>query len=122
VLEGAYQSPAQRANQPPPVQGGFPEPPEDLSEAEAVLWERFPRAPWIGETDVLAVRAAVSVFAMILAAGPAEDAKDREALSKLWGRLMGILATLGYTPADRSRMQIPSGGSDDEDKWAGLLN
>lgn len=122
VLEGAYQSPAQRANQPPPVQGGFPEAPDNLTEMEAKLWATFPRPAWIGETDVLAVRAAVAVFAMILEAGPAADAKDREALSKLWGRLMGILATLGLTPADRSKMQVPPRDDDAEDRWAGLLN
>lgn len=121
VLEGKFIPPAERDHPPPSVVGGFPEAPEDLSEQEAKLWATFPKPVWIGETDVLAVRAAVSVFAMILAAGPAADAKDREALSKLWGRLMGILATLGLTPADRSKMQIPAGSADDEAGWKELL-
>lgn len=121
-LEGAYEPPAKRANRPPAVIGGFPAAPEDLTETEAALWATFPKPPWIGESDVLAVRAAVTVYAMILTAGPATEAREREAVSKLWGRLMTVLGSLGLTPADRSRMQVPPGDDGAEDKWDGLLN
>jgi hypothetical protein len=106
------------------VVGGFPLPPADLSAAEAALWATFPHPAWIGETDAVAVRAAVVTYARILAMQPAAregDPKTVEQESKLWGRLMGMLAVLGLTPADRSKMQV-SERSASEDKWAGLLS
>jgi hypothetical protein len=124
ALEGTYIPPAKRAAPPPAVVGGFPAPPDDLSEAEAKLWATFPKPAWIGETDVVAVRAAVSIYARILQVQPAArlgELRDIEQESKLWGRLMSVLASLGLTPADRSKMQIPSTG-DTGDKWEGLLN
>jgi hypothetical protein len=122
VLEGAFRK--DRDGAAPAVVGGFPDPPEDLSEAEAALWETFPKPPWIGETDAIVVHAAVATYTRVLALQPLAREGDQKAVdqeSKLWGRLMGILAVLGLTPADRSKMQIPVSNSEDEEKWAALL-
>ena len=124
VLEGQFIPPAVRNNPPPAVVGGFPAPPDDLSEAEAKLWATFPKPGWIGETDALAVRAAVSIYARVLQVQPLArlgDPKDIDTEAKLWGRLMSILAALGLTPADRSKMQIPARDSEDEARWAKIL-
>ena len=125
VLEGTYIPPAKRLNRPPAVVGGVPAPPDDLDEAEAKLWATFPRPAWIGETDALAVRAAVAIYARLIALQPMArtgDPRTVEQESKLWGRLMSTLAVLGLTPADRSRMQVPATDSEAEDRWAELLN
>jgi hypothetical protein len=145
VLEGSFRK--DRHGGAPGVAEGFPAAPGCLSEAERKLWETFPRPAWIGQTDVLAVHAAVSVYERILrnqqaqqrteGAGsplsykftpsadgePNMEPKENPLITqeiKLWGRLMSILGTLGLTPADRTKMQAPK-GADVEDKWAGIL-
>ena len=124
VLEGQFIPPAVRNNPPPAVVGGFPAPPDDLSEAEARLWATFPKPGWIGETDVLAVRVAVTTYALLLQVLPRARDGESAAISQaatLSARLMAVLATLGLTPADRSKMQVPASSASD-DKWAGFLN
>ena len=145
VLEGTFDK--KRHGDAPKVQGGFPEAPGCLIAAERRLWETFPKPAWIGQTDVVAVHAAVSVYERILrnqaaqqrteGAGnplsykftpsadgePNMEPKENPLITqelKLWGRLMSILATLGLTPADRAKMQAPK-GEDVQDKWAGIL-
>jgi hypothetical protein len=145
VLEGSFRKDRDRGV--PPVIPGFPPPPEDLSEAERKLWDWFPKPPWIGQTDVAAVRGAVSTYELILRNHAAQRAtpeaghplafkytvdgdgnravevKENPLITqeiKLWGRLMSIIGTLGLTPADRAKM--PAGKSEPvEDKWAGIL-
>lgn len=144
VLEGTFRK--DRHGDAPGVVGGFPGAPEHLSEAERQLWQTFPKPGWIGETDALAVNAAVSVFERILRNQKAQQAteqagnpltfkysydsdgnqtvepKENPLITqelKLWGRLMSILATLGLTPSDRTKMAAPKVG-DVEDKWAAI--
>ena len=145
VLEGTFRK--DRHGGAPGVVTGFPEAPGCLSEAERQLWETFPKPAWIGQTDVVAVHAAVSIYERILRNQKAQQAtetagnpltlkytvdgdgnrtaepKENPLITqelKLWGRLMSVLATLGLTPADRAKMQAPK-GEDVEDKWAGIL-
>jgi hypothetical protein len=145
VLEGSFRK--DRHGGAPPVVPGFPDAPGSLSEAEAALWAWFPKPGWIGQTDVVAVHAAVSTYARILHNQAAQRATDDAGSPlcfkysydgdgnqrvepkenplitqeiKLWGRLMSILGTLGLTPADRAKMTMPK-GEDVEDKWAGIL-
>lgn len=145
VLEGRFR-PEDVAG--PPVQGGFPLPPEYLSEAEARLWARFPKPAWIGETDALAVHAAVSLYARILHNQAAQrataeagaplaykvsyDGDGNERLEpkpnplitqevQLWARLMSVLASLGMTPADRSKVQAPAPTDAEAETWASIL-
>lgn len=145
VLEGTFDK--KRHGGSPLVQGGFPDAPRCLSEAERALWESFPKPAWIGQTDVLAVHAAVSIYERILrnqkaqtkteSAGnplsykftpsadgePNMEPKENPLITqelKLWSKLMSVLATLGLTPADRAKMQTPK-GEDVADKWAGIL-
>jgi hypothetical protein len=145
VLEGTFRK--DRHAGAPGVVTGFPEAPGCLTDAEQKLWAWFPKPAWIGQTDVVAVHAAVSVYERILrnqaaqqrteSAGnplaykftpsadgePNMEPKENPLITqelKLWGRLMSILGTLGLTPSDRAKMQAPK--SDDvEDKWAGVL-
>ena len=146
VLEGRFRK--DRHGDAPPVVPGFPAAPQGLSEAEAELWAWFPKPSWIGQTDVLAVHAAVSVYERILrnqkaqrvtaTAGnplsykftpsadgePNMEPKENPLITqevKLWGRLMSILGTLGLTPADRAKMQAPKVDDKPENKWAGIL-
>jgi phage terminase small subunit len=145
VLEGRFDK--KTHGDPPPVVSGFPEPPACLNQAELELWRWFPKPGWIGKTDVAAVHAAVSVYALILrnqtaqratpTAGnpltfkftpsadgePNMEPKENPLITqeiKLWGRLMSILGTLGLTPADRAKMTAPK-ADDMDDKWAGIL-
>lgn len=145
MLEGSFRR--DRDGQTPAVQGGFPVAPDWLSEAEARLWAAFPRPAWIGETDVLAVNAAVSLFALILANQAAmREADAGKPLSykvshdgdgtallepkanplygqqiQLWGRLMAVLASLGLTPADRGKVSVAQATDEAADQWAALL-
>lgn len=146
IIEGSFRKDRDGAT--PPVQGGFPLPPSALSEAERLLWEQFPKPAWIGETDVLAVHAAVSLYALILqnqaamrataeAGSPltfkvSHDGDGTPMLEpkanplygqqvQLWGRLMAVLATLGLTPADRGKVSVPQVSDDAADQWAALL-
>src|SRR5688572_1197402 len=64
LLEGGFRQ--DRHGVPPAVVTGFPAAPDCLSEAELRLWQWFPKPAWIGQTDVAAVHAAVSVYALIL--------------------------------------------------------
>ena len=145
VLEGSFRK--DRHGAAPPVVPGFPQAPECLNEAEQKLWASFPKPGWIGQTDVVAVHAAVSVYERILRNQKAQQAtpeagnplaykfshdadgnqnvepKENPLITqelKLWGRLMSILGTLGLTPADRAKMTAPK-TEDVEDKWAGIL-
>lgn len=125
LLEGTFRK--DRARGEPPVVPGFPAAPGCLSEAERGLWETFPKPTWIGQTDVVAVHAAVSMYARVIGNQQAQRVADEDKTRvlvdqelKLWGRLMSILGTLGLTPADRSKMQAPK-SADVEDKWAGIL-
>jgi hypothetical protein len=145
VLEGTFRK--DRHAGAPQVVEGFPEAPGCLNEAERALWETFPKPAWIGQTDVVAVHAAVSIYERILrnqkaqqatakAGNPlaekhtidgdgnrAVEAKENPLITqelKLWGRLMSILGTLGLTPADRAKMTMPK-VNETEDKWAGIL-
>jgi hypothetical protein len=146
VLEGSFRK--DRDGNTPPVVGSFPVQPEGLSDPEAALWAQFPKPAWIGETDGVAVRAAVSIFARILrvqesmratpdAGNPltfkisfSTDGEERLEPKpnplytlelQLWGRLMSVLGSLGLTPADRGKMQAPKVDDSVEDKWAGIL-
>jgi hypothetical protein len=145
VLEGSFRK--DRHGAAPPVVAGFPVAPECLTVAERELWETFPKPAWIGQTDGMAVHAAVSVYERILrnqqAQAKTEDAgnpltvkytvdgdgnrtaepKENPLITqelKLWGRLMSILGTLGLTPADRAKMSTPK-EPEAVDKWAGIL-
>jgi phage terminase small subunit len=145
VIEGTFRK--DRHGTPPPVAEGFPAAPAHLSESERELWETFPKPAWVGQTDVLAVNAAVSIFERILrnqkaqqkteGAGnplsykftpsadgePNMEPKENPLITqelKLWGRLMSVLGTLGLTPADRAKMQAPKQEAV-ADKWAGIL-
>jgi hypothetical protein len=145
VLEGTFRK--DRHAGAPGVVTGFPEAPGCLTEAEQKLWAWFPKPAWIGQTDVVAVHAAVSVYERILRNQAAQSAtetagsplsikytmdgdgnksaepKENPLITqelKLWGRLMSILGTLGLTPSDRAKMQAPK-ADDVEDKWAGVL-
>jgi hypothetical protein len=145
VLEGTFRK--DRHAGAPGVVTGFPEAPGCLTDAEQKLWAWFPKPAWIGQTDVLAVHAAVSVYERILRNQKAQSAtetagsplsikytmdgdgnksaepKENPLITqelKLWGRLMSILGTLGLTPSDRAKMQAPK-ADDVEDKWAGVL-
>lgn len=106
--------------------GKFPEPPARLSELERQLWAELPRPIWVTESDVLAVTAAVSLYAKILEVREKNAAKWRIGLvaqeGQLWGRLLAVLASLGMTPADRSKVAPtrPDVTASD-DKWAGIL-
>jgi hypothetical protein len=122
--------------------------PCSLSEGERALWETFPKPTWIGETDVFAVNAAVSLFERILRNQAAQRATDSAGNPlafkytpsadgepnlepkenplitqelKLWRALMSVLGTLGLTPADRAKMTVQR-VDESEDKWAGLLS
>jgi hypothetical protein len=146
VIEGTFRK--DRDGDTPAVVGTFPVQPTDLSEAEAQLWATFPKPGWIGETDVVAVRAAVSIFARIMrcqeamratpdAGNPltykiSYSADGEERLEpkpnplftlelQLWGRLMSVLGTLGLTPADRGKVSVPKVDGEAVDKWAGIL-
>jgi phage terminase small subunit len=135
VLEGSFRK--DRHGGAPAVSGGFPKAPRHLSAAERRLWKAFPHPAWIGETDVVAVTAAVSTYARILKNHKAQHASEEAGAPlvgddghenplitqeiKLWGRLMSILGTLGLTPADRAKMQAPRVNETAEAKWAGLL-
>jgi hypothetical protein len=149
VLEGTFQQ--KRHGAAARVDGAFPPAPAHLSDAERLLWESFPKPGWIGETDGMAVNAAVSTFALILRNQRAmretdesdnplafktviteKDGQERMTVEakenplytqqmKLWARLMSVLATLGLTPADRAKMTAPKVDADAEDKWAGIL-
>jgi phage terminase small subunit len=145
VLEGTFRK--DRHGDSPAVVGGFPTNPDWLTEAEAKLWEWFPKPTWIGQTDVGAVNAAVSTYERILRNQAAQqktpeaghplsfkygyDADGNQTVEvkenplitqeiKLWGRLMSILGTLGLTPADRAKMTAPK-ASAVENKWEGIL-
>jgi hypothetical protein len=128
VLEGRFRQ--DRHGFPPKVVGGFPEPPEHLSESERKLWETFPRPVWIGETDVLAVTGAVGIYDRILANQRKQAAAEEAGGStlalvtqetQLWGRLMGFLASLGLTPGDRGKMTAPEHDAEADNQWAGIL-
>lgn len=146
VLEGSFRK--DRHGDAPPVVAGFPEAPACLMDAEKELWASFPKPAWIGQTDVLAVHAAVSTYERILRNQQAQMAtetaghplsfkyshdadgnqnvepKENPLITqeiKLWGRLMSILGTLGLTPADRAKMSTPKADAV-EDKWAGILS
>lgn len=146
VLEGTFRK--DRHGGSPSVVGIFPNTPPHLSEAEKQLWEAFPKPVWIGETDVVAVNAAVSLFERVLRVQRAQGAtpeagaplafrvthdgdgnerlepKENPLLTleiKLWGRLMTVLDTLGLTPSARTKMQAPKVNQDADDKWAGIL-
>lgn len=146
VIEGTFRR--DRDGGSPPVQGTFPAPPDWVSEAERQLWSWFPRPAWIGATDVLAVHAAVSLYALVLqnqaamratpdASAPlafkvTHDGDGNERLEpkanplygqqlQLWARLMGVLATLGLTPADRGKMHVPDVIDVEADPWTALL-
>jgi hypothetical protein len=145
VLEGSFRKGRDAGR--PPVVAGFPEAPVCLIEAERQLWASFPKPAWIGQTDVMAVHAAVSTYERILRNQKAQqktessgnplsykftpsadgepnmEPKENPLITqeiKLWGRLMSILGTLGLTPADRAKMSTPK-AEDVEDKWAGIL-
>ena len=145
VIEGTFRQ--DRHGDSPRVSGGFPSAPAHLLEAEKALWETFPRVPWIVESDVLAVNAAVSIYERILRNQKAQQAtetagnplaykftpsadgepnmepKENPLITqelKLWGRLMSVLASMGLTPADRAKMATPK-VDDADDKWAGIL-
>ena len=145
VLEGSFRK--DRHGDAPPVVAGFPDGPACLIAAERELWASFPKPAWIGQTDVLAVHAAVSTYERILRNQKAQQAtetaghplsfkyshdadgnqnvepKENPLITqeiKLWGRLMSILGTLGLTPADRAKMQAPK-VEESADKWAGIL-
>jgi hypothetical protein len=145
VLEGTFRK--DRAKGDAAVVPGFPVAPECLIEAERQLWATFPKPSWIGQTDVVAVHAAVSVYERILRNQKAQqktessgnplsykftpsadgepnmEPKENPLITqelKLWGRLMSILGTLGLTPADRAKMSTPKADAV-EDKWAGIL-
>ena len=146
VLEGRFRK--DRHGDAPPVVPGFPEAPACLTETQRELWSTFPKPTWIGQTDLLAVHGAVSVYDLILrnqkaqqktdTAGnplaykftpsadgePNMEPKENPLITqevKLWGRLMSILGTLGLTPADRAKMHAPKVDEKAEDKWAGIL-
>lgn len=145
VLEGNFRKDRHAGS--PAVVTGFPGAPECLTEAEQKLWASFPKPAWIGQTDVVAVHAAVSTYARILSNQKAQQAteqaghplaykfshdadgnqnvepKENPLITqeiKLWGRLMSILGTLGLTPSDRAKMQAPK-TEETADKWAGIL-
>jgi hypothetical protein len=145
VLEGTFNKKLHGGA--PKVEGGFPAAPGCLTEAEQALWAAFPKPAWIGQTDVVAVHAAVSIYERILRNQKAQQKTDSSGNPlaykftpsadgepnmepkenplitqelKLWGRLMSILGTLGLTPVDRMKMQAPK-GEDVADKWAGVL-
>lgn len=127
VLEGSFRK--DRHGGVPAVSGGFPAAPDCLSEAERALWAAFPRPAWIGNTDAIAVHAAVSLYANVrqLQRARLEYSGDGLPLgliaeeAKQWGRLMSVLGTLGLTPADRTKMQAPRADDNTDDKWAGIL-
>jgi hypothetical protein len=126
----------------------FPEAPEGLTADQQKLWNSFPRAPWIAETDGQAIHATVVTYDLLLQnqrartataeAGnmlaykfthdadgnervePKENPLVTQAL-KIVARLMACLATVGLTPSDRTKMQMPKVSEADEDKWAGIL-
>jgi hypothetical protein len=145
VLEGTFDKKIHGVA--PPVQGGYPDPPAELTEEERALWETFPKPAWIGQTDAKAVHGAVATYAAILRNHKAQqatpeashplsykytvnaagvevvEAKENPLITqeiKLWGRLMSILGTLGLTPADRAKMTAPK-ASAVENKWEGIL-
>jgi hypothetical protein len=122
VLEGSFRK--DRDGNTPLAVGTFPAQPADLSAAEAELWAQFPKPAWIGETDVIAVRAAVELYARVLDIRRAERETGEPAHDmalKVWGRLMSVLGSLGLTPADRGKMSAPKVDEATEDKWAGIL-
>jgi hypothetical protein len=122
VIEGRFRKDRDAAT--PPVVGGFPSQPADLTAAEAELWEAFPKPAWIGETDVIAVRAAVNLYARVLEIQRVEQETGEpahDAALKVWGRLMSALSALGLTPADRGKMHAPKPNSQEGDEWAKLL-
>src|SRR5688572_9978859 len=74
VLEGSFRK--DRHGDAPPVVPGFPAAPECLMEAERQLWASFPKPNWIGQTDVVAVHAAVSTYERILRNQKAQQATE----------------------------------------------
>jgi hypothetical protein len=146
IIEGTFRK--SRDGKAPIVDGSFPAAPEHLSASELQLWQQFPRVPWVVESDVIAVHGAVAIYDRILrnqraqqvtleAGNPlafkvAHDSDGGQTLEpkenplitqelKLWGRLMSILASLGLTPADRTKMAAPRVDGNTDDKWAGIL-
>ena len=111
-----------------PVTLGFPRAPRHLSEDERGLWKTFPRPVWITEGDLVAVEAAVCLYARVWAnrreqVGAEADRGLRlvDLEVKLWGRLITVLSSLGLTPADRSKMSVRKQDATTDDKWAGVL-
>jgi hypothetical protein len=78
----------------------------------------FPKPPWIGESDAVAVHAAVSLYAKVLQTQ--REGKSVSLEAQLWSRLLSVLGSLGLTPADRGKMTVPK-ANDQKDKWAGIL-
>ena len=130
LIEGTFQP--KRDGLAPRAEGGWPEPPAGITEAERGLWDALPKVPWIVASDQIAVHGAVAIYARIKsnhqeriaaeATGDLDAAArcvDREI--KLWQRLSSSLASLGLTPADRSKMHGPKVDEAHEDKWAGIL-
>ena len=146
VLEGGFRK--DRHGHEPAVVGGFPGAPEGLTASELALWQAFPKPGWIGETDCIAVRAAVTIYDRILRNQKAQQATEQASHPlaykfshdadgnqnvepkenplitqelKLWDSLMRKLETLGLTPASRGKMIAPKVDAAAEDKWAGIL-
>lgn len=130
VIEGTFQT--TRDGKAPRAAGGWPEPPDGVTDDERALWASLPRVPWIAESDRIAVHGAVAIYARIRAnhqeRAAAEAAGDHDTAGrcvdreiKLWQRLSSSLASLGLTPADRAKMQTGQPDANEGDEWAKLL-
>jgi hypothetical protein len=146
ILEGSFRK--DRQGHQPDVVGAFPAQPDGLTESEQALWQAFPKPNWIGETDAVAVRAAVTIYDRILRNQKAQQATEQASHPlaykfshdadgnqnvepkenplitqelKLWDSLMRKLETLGLTPSSRAKMTAPRVDETAEDKWAGIL-
>ena len=72
VLEGTFRK--DRHGGAPGVVTGVPEAPGCVTQTEQQLWATFPKPAWIGQTDVVAVHAAVSIYERILRNQQAQQA------------------------------------------------
>lgn len=102
---------ASRANEPKDLEE-LGRAPSHLTEAQQKIWREIvgsTQEGWLKRTDRIAVEACVRLTEQ-LRAGTISN-QGMSVLSTL-------LAKLGFTPSDRSKVQIPTKPKEDNDPWA----